>query len=187
MNKIKLQLLILSCLFFSAQSLQASPGGAPICDVEADYSNNFMNRPKNQNGGDFVLSANTDFYIYPGHVEIEIDGPAFTGIVMEVENTAGAKMGTFDFMEETGIQDCDGGAMSATHTFSHGSPTTRTLFWVPPEGVFEDMYVQAYVLKGVRGQTDDQEFYRFARLDTNTNDNALVLKSDVVFKDGLEQ
>ena len=172
-------------LILNANISGAFSNGSPVCDVEADYSNNSMNRPKFQNGGAYTLETNSDFYLFGDFLEITISGPEFTGLVVEVENAAGTRLGTFDFMNEPGIRDCDGGAMSATHTNNHNNQTSRTLFWVPPAGVYEDMYVQAYVLKGTRGNTSAQEFYRFARTDTGVN-NALLLKSDVIFTSDLE-
>jgi hypothetical protein len=158
--------------------------GAGTCDVVADFSTiTAMNsRTRNQTPGPFSLSADSGFYINSDFVEITLSGPAFTGIVVSVVDENGTKVGTFDFNNETEIHNCGGNAMAATHTNTHGSVTSRSLFWIPPAEPVGPVYILAYVLSGQRGDQANQQFYRFVRDD----ESAVTLLSDVIFGSGFD-
>jgi hypothetical protein len=63
-----------------------------------------------------------------------------------------------------------------------GNVTSYTLFWIPPATNVGPVYVEGYILKGERGITNTQEFYRFVKDDSNP----VVIKSRDVFTNGFE-
>ena len=156
--------------------------GAGTCEVVADYSSitAMGDRTRNPNQGDYVMTSNVPFYNGDEHIEITIQGPVFTGVLVEVVNGNGDSVGTFSPDPE--IRTCDGSAMSATHTSSHGNVVTRTMFWSPPEESVGDVHVLAYVLSGERGDRSSQQFYRFVREDSS----AISIVSDTVFANGFD-
>ncbi len=169
------------CLSF-VSNVMAFGSGSATCDVVADYSTitSMNDRVRNPNSGNYEMTSNTPFYNGEQHVEITIEGPTFTGVLIEVVDDNGDNVGTFSPDPE--IRTCDGSAMSATHTNVHGNVSSRTFFWVPPENAVSNVYVLAYVLSGVRGNRDSQQFFRFVRED----DSALTIVSDAVFVNGFE-
>ncbi|GJM06047.1 MAG: hypothetical protein DHS20C09_20430 [marine bacterium B5-7] len=188
-----MRLLIVALLFSGfSDSAFGFGSGAGTCDVVADYSTitSMFSRPRNSSPGDYELSSNVPSYNSFEHVEITMtanginDQSTFTGIVVSVVDENGAKVGTFNFDDDTTIRECGGSAlMAATHTSTHGAQMSRTLFWIPPAEPVGDVYVLAYVLSGVRGNTSTQQFFRFVRDD----DSALLIEqSDVIFLTGFE-
>lgn len=188
--KFKL-IFVLSVLLFTDQ-VMAFGSGAGTCDVVDDFSTitSMFSRTRNENTGGYELSSNVMSYNPFQHVELTLtatgpgDQSQYTGIVVSVVDEKGEKVGTFNFDDENEIMDCGGSAMmAATHTSSHGSVSSRTLFWVPPSELVGDVYVLAYVLSGQRGNQSSQEFYRLVR-----NDGALTLaeNNDVIFLSGFE-
>ena len=178
-------------LVFSS-SVLAFGSGAGTCDVVSDFSTitGMQSRVRNQSTGGYELSSNINSYNPFQHVEITLtatgldDQSKFTGIVISVVDEQGAKVGTFNFDDETQIRDCGGSAMmAATHTSSHGNVNARTLFWVPPNELVGNVYVLAYVLSGERGNISSQEFYRLVR-----DDGAITLlaDNDVIFINGFD-
>lgn len=167
-----LMVLILSFLIYS-DTVSAFAGGAGTCDVVADYSTitAMGSRTRNPNPGSYTMTSNTPFYNSTDPVEITINGPTFTGIMMEVVDENGNKVGSFD-TNESQVRDCAGAAMALTHTNQHGNVMQRTVFWVPPAEPVGNVYVLAYVLSGTRGNIPSQEFFRFVRDD----DSALKIE-----------
>lgn len=166
--------------------------GAGTCDVVADFSTiTAMGfRTRNQTPGDYALSSNVSEYNAFEHVEITMtangtgDQSTFTGIVISVVDDAGNQVGTFNFDDENEVRECGGSAMmAATHTSEHGSTNSRTLFWIPPNDSVGDVFVLAYVLSGVRGNTSTQQFYRMVK-----DDGAITIteSDDVIFLNSFE-
>jgi hypothetical protein len=188
--KFKICCVLLAML--SADHVWAFGSGSGTCDVVADFSTitGMNSRTRNENTGGYVLSANSMTYNPFEHVEITLTATGmgnqgqYTGIVISVVDEAGTKVGTFNFDEETAVRDCDGSAMmAATHTSSHGSVNSRTLFWVPPGELVGDVYVLAYVLSGTRGDQSSQQFYRLVRGDGAIT---LVASTDIIFLSSFE-
>ncbi len=185
-------LLLFLLLGFSGLS-HGFGSGAGTCTVTADFSTitSMFSRTRNQNTGGYELSSPSSTYNATDHVEItltatgEDDQAVFTGIVVSVVDDNDVPVGTFDFNSETQVRDCSGSAMmAATHTNSHGSVMSRTLFWIPPMSAVGDVYVTAYILSGERGDQASQQFYRIVK-----DDGALVLSpgdNDVIFLNGFE-
>ncbi len=168
-------------------TVSAFAGGAGTCDVVADYSTitAMGGRTRNPNSGTYTMTSNTSFYNSTDPVEITINGPTFTGIMMEVVDENGNKVGSFD-TNDNQVRDCAGGAMALTHTNQHGNVMERTVFWVPPAEPVGNVYVLAYVLSGTRGNIPSQEFFRFVRDD----DSALSIEpqgegSDFLINQGI--
>jgi len=189
---MKLKLLCVIAVMLFKDAAWAFPSGAGTCDVVDDFSTitSMFSRTRNQNPGGYELSSDVMTYNPFEHVELTLtatgpgDQAQFTGIVVSVVDENGDKVGTFDFNTETAVRDCDGSAMmAATHTSSHGSVNSRTLFWVPPSETVGDVYVLAYVLSGERGNQSSQEFYRLVR-----NDGAITIEEDldVIYLSGFE-
>jgi hypothetical protein len=178
MNKYLMVLLLL----IVANNSQALPSGSPVCDVFADYSNitGMQNRTRNPNSGTYQLTSNVSEYNTFEHVEITISGDSFLGLMFTVVDEQGNKVGTFS--PDTQVRDCDGQAMSLTHSSQLGL-TSKTLFWIPPQTPVGTVYVLGYVLEGASGAGAAQNFYRFVRDD----DSALAItQSDVIFLDDFE-
>ncbi len=163
--------------FMVISSVQALPTGAPVCDVFADYSNvtGMQNRTRNLNSGTYQLTANVNQYNPFEHVEITISGESFLGLMFTVVDEQGNKVGTFS--PDTQVRDCDGQAMSITHSSQLGL-TSKTLFWIPPSDYVGTVYVLGYVLEGATGTGSAQNFYRFVRDD---NSALILTESDVIF------
>ncbi len=188
--KFKICCVLLAML--SVDHVWAFGSGSGTCDVVADFSTitGMNSRTRNLNTGGYELSANSMTYNPFEHVEITLTATGtgnqgqYTGIVISVVDEAGNKVGTFNFDEETAVRDCDGSAMmAATHTSSHGSVNSRTLFWIPPSELVGDVYVLAYVLSGVRGDSSTQQFYRLVRGDGAVT---LIESADIIFLSGFE-
>lgn len=189
---MKLKSFFLLAVLFNSTNTWGYGSGSGTCDVVADFSSitAMPDRTRNLNTGGYVLSANTASYNSFEHLEITLTATGtgnqaqYTGIVISVVDDQGTKVGTFNFDDETAVRDCGGSAMmAATHTISHGSVNSRTLFWVPPSETVGNIHVLAYVLSGVRGESDTQEFYRLVR-----GDGALTLEpnADLIFFNGFE-
>jgi len=175
-------------ILINTNNAHAFGTGAGTCDVVADFSTitAMGTRTRNQTPGDYQLSSDSSDYNVFEHVEITMtangsgDQSTFTGIVVSVVDEMGNKVGTFNFDDETEVRNCDGSAMmAATHTASHGSTNSRTLFWVPPSELVGNVYVLAYVLSGVRNNQSTQQFYRMVRGDgaitlTESNDPIFI-------------
>ena len=176
----------------TTNNVYAFSTGSGTCDVVADFSTiTAMGlRTRNENPGDYQLSSNVSEYNVFEHVEITMtangsgDQSTFTGIVISVVDGIGNKVGTFNFDDETEVRECGGSAMmAATHTITHGNTNSRTLFWIPPSEPVGDVFVLAYVLSGVRGDTNTQQFYRMVR-----GDGAITITEgvDVIFLNTFE-
>lgn len=175
-------LAICGVILSFSSNVWAFGSGSATCDVVADYSTitSMSDRVRNPNPGNYQMTSNTPFYNGDDHVEITIQGPTFTGVLLEVVDDDGNNVGTFSPDPE--IRTCDGSAMSATHTSAHGNVSSRTFFWIPPDESVGDVYVLAYVLSGVRGNRPSQQFFRFVREDNS----ALTIVSDTVFANSFE-
>lgn len=140
---------------------------AGTCEINANYSSDFavMNRYLNYSSTGYNINLNTQFYTKNEVVEITISGPTFTGIVFVVVDENDMNVGTFDSSPGI-IQNCQS-TVAITHTSSFGNHTSYTLFWVPPENNVGQVFVEGYILKGERGQTMSQEFFRFVKEDVN--------------------
>ncbi|WP_223789540.1 Reeler domain-containing protein [Marinicella meishanensis] len=171
----KILISVLSILLMT--SAHGLPTGAPVCDVFADYSNvtGMTNRTRNPNSGTYQLTANVTAYNPFEHVEITITGDSFLGLMFTVVDEQGNKVGTFS--PDTQVRDCDGQAMSITHSDRLGL-TSKTLFWIPPSDYVGTVYVLGYVLEGAAGTGAAQNFYRFVRDD---NSALAIPESDVIF------
>ena len=174
-------------ILLTSNNVYAFGTGAGTCDVVADFSTitAMGDRVRNETPGDYQLSSNVSEYNVFEHVELTMtangtgDQSTFTGIVVSVVDESGNKVGTFNFDDETEVRDCGGSAMmAATHTSTHGSTNSRTLFWIPPSEPVGNVYVLAYVLSGERGDTQTQQFFRMVR-----GDGAITLSEslDVIF------
>jgi len=174
-------------------SVYAFGSGAGTCTVVDDFSTitGMQSRTRNQNTGGYELNSPVSTYNSTEHVEITLsatgsgDQAVFTGVVVSVVDDNNVQVGTFDFNSETEIRDCGGSAMmAATHTSTHGSVMSRTLFWIPPAQSVGDVHILAYVLSGSRGDQSSQQFYRLVQ-----NDGAVTLTEgagDVIFANGFE-
>lgn len=165
------------CAWLVISVAQALPSGAPVCDVFADYANvtGMLNRTRNDSPGSYLLTANVSEYNPFEHVEITIAGDSFLGLMFTVVDEQGNKVGTFS--PDTQVRDCDGQAMSITHSSQLGL-TSKTLFWIPPSEYVGTVYVLGYVLEGASGTGSAQNFYRFVRDD---NSALSITESDVIF------
>ncbi len=169
--------LLLLALFGAVESAQALPSGAPVCDVFANFSNitGMQNRTRNQNPGTYQLTANVSEYNTFEHVEITIAGDSFLGLMFTVVDDQGNKVGSFS--PDTQVGNCDGNAMSVTHSERLGL-TSKTLFWIPPAEPVGSVYILGYVLEGAAGTGSAQNFYRFVRDDGSALE---LTQSDVIF------
>ncbi len=173
MKRMIVLLMVLSCF----NTLYALPSGAPICEVFADFSNitGMTDRGRIPNSGDYNLSANVSEYNAFEHVEITIDGASFRGLMFTVVDKLGNRVGSFS--PDSQVGNCQGGAMSVTHTTPLGLDT-KTLFWIPPTEPVGTVYVLGYVYDG-----ESRNFHRFVRDD----DSALeITQSDVIFLNSFE-
>lgn len=169
---IKINLLLVS-LFFIVLQAEAYSGGTGNCNINANYSPDFdvMARRLNYNSGDYSLVLNTSFYTFNSAIEITINGPTFTGIVFTVVDGNDNNIGSF-VADQAYIRNCTGLGSSGSAIVTHISNTnlenmsTYTLYWLPPANYSGELYVEGYILKGVRGGSN-QEFYRFVKEDLN--------------------
>ncbi|MEE4329558.1 MAG: Reeler domain-containing protein [Wenzhouxiangella sp.] len=161
-------------------TLLALPGGSPVCEVFADYSNVFgmTNRPRNPNPGPYELTADVEKYSASEPVEITISGDPFVGLMFTVIDDKGNKVGTFS--EDSQVGFCGGKAMSVTHSGTL-SLSSKTLVWIPPEASAGTVYVVGYILEGEPGTGSAQNFYRFVRDDNSAL--AIEPQIDVIFED----
>jgi len=161
----------------------ALPGGSPVCEVFADYSNvtGMTNRTRNPGPGSYELSSSVAQYSTSTPVEITIEGDPFVGLMFTVVDEQGNKVGTFS--ADTQVGNCNGEAMSVTHS-GRLALSSKTLIWMPPEQPVGTVYVVGYILEGQAGTGSAQNFYRFVRDD----DSALAIEAlvDVVFEDSFD-
>ena len=156
--------------------------GAPICEVFADFDNitGMTNRLRNSNPGDYTVTSNVSEYNVFEHVELTISGPTFIGLMFTVVDSNGNNVGMFS--PDSQVDNCNGNAMSITHSQSLGL-ITKTLFWIPPENLVGNVYIEGYVLSGVSGNIPSQSFYRFVRDDLSALE---LTESDVLFLNGFD-
>ena len=179
MKKTFLSLTLLSLSFSAAHAL---PNGAPICTVEADFSNitGMQGRTRNENPGGYSVTAPASYS--PGEtIDLTVSGPQFTGIMFAVVDSNGNNVGTF--APDVGTNSCDGASMAITHSSGFGNQTSRTLEWTAPNSDVGTLYVEGYVLAGARGDQGNQEFFRLVR-----DDGAAVIQGppDAIFADDFE-
>ncbi len=158
--------IILMLILFSYRA-NAYGSQAGTCEINANYSSDFgaMGRRLNYFSTGYDINLNSGYYTNNEIIEITISGPTFTGIVFVVVDENDSNVGTFDSSPGI-IQNCSS-TVAITHTGSFGNQTSYTLFWIPPENDVGKVYVEGYILKGERGQTGSQEFFRFVKEDTN--------------------
>ncbi|WP_395373711.1 reeler domain-containing protein [Marinicella sp. W31] len=179
MKKTLISLTLLSLSFSAAHAL---PNGAPICSVEADFSNitGMGSRTRNQTPGSYIITAPATYT--PGEtIDITVSGPQFTGIMFAVVDDNDNNVGTFS--PDVGTNSCDGASMAITHSSSFGNQMSRTLEWTAPNSDVGTVYVEGYVLAGARGDQQNQEFFRLVR-----DSGAAVIEGppDVIFEDGFD-
>jgi hypothetical protein len=178
-------LLILLLSFGLSSKLYAFGNGAGTCNIDANYTSitAMTNRYRNKSKGSYVVTTNSALYA-PGQViEITLSGPTFTGILFKVVDENGNGIGVFD-TNESSTKMCDGSMeMALTHKdASFDNLTNYTLFWIAPSNSTGKVYILGYVLKGTRGITGTQEFFRFVRDD----DSAISINSRDVFVNSFE-
>ncbi len=168
--------IILITLSYSSD-VQAFSSGAGTCFVVADYSNitAMQNRVRNPNSGSYTITSNSPNYSSSQPIELTISGPVFTGIMVQLVDENGVSVGSFD-TNDSQVVDCQGSALSVTHSTAHGNVMTRSVFWIPPAESVGTVYVQAYILSGTRGNQRSQQFYRFVRDD----DSAISIQAQEV-------
>jgi len=174
--------ITLSSLFIYSQISIGLPSGSPICNVFADYSNitAMTDRDRNFNSGEYSLTSNVSEYNVFEHVELTISGPTFIGLMFTVVDSNGQNVGQFS--PDSQVDGCNGNAMSITHNQDFGS-NSKTLFWIPPDNLVGDVFVEGYVLSGMLNDRDSQSFYRFVRDDQSALE---LTESDVLFSNGFE-
>ncbi len=160
-------------MVFTPHQGKAYGNGSGTCIVDKDFISIFAmtSRPRNYNNGQFTVVTSSGYYVPNQPIEITIDSTytekEFAGILFTVVTQTDLNVGTFDSTPGV-IQECSGAvAVTVTHSGSFGNPTSYTLFWVPPENNVGRVFVEGYILKGKRGQTSSQEFFRFVKEDPN--------------------
>ena len=184
LNSIALAIgIALVILLALPRNVLALPGGSPVCEVFADYSNvtGMTNRTRNPSPGTYELTSSVALYSGSDPVEITIQGDPFLGLMFTVVDEQGNRVGTFS--EDTQVGNCNGEAMSITHS-GRLALSSKTLVWLPPPEPVGTVYVVGYILEGQAGTGSAQNFYRFVRDD----DSALAIeaRSDVVFEDSFD-
>ena len=163
--------ILIIILFFTPHQGKTYPNVSGTCFVDKDFISisGMTSRPRNYNNGLFTVVTSSGYYIPNQPIEITIDSTytekEFAGILFTVVTQSDLNVGTFDSTPGV-IQQCSG-AVTVTHSGSFGNPTSYTLFWVPPENNVGRVFVEGYILKGKRGQTGSQEFFRFVKEDAN--------------------
>ncbi|MCF6317966.1 MAG: hypothetical protein L3J83_01625 [Proteobacteria bacterium] len=181
MNKI---ILVFIFILIKPNLLFAWSSGSGTCDIDANYASitAMSSWFRNPNKGSYVVETNSPYYTPNQIVEITLSGPTFTGILFKVVDENNNAVGTFDTNANSVIM-CNGSmAMVLTHNGSFVNSTSYTLFWIAPDNIVGKVYILAYVLKGTRGSTATQEFFRFVRDD----DSAVSISPNVVFSNGFE-